>query len=426
MNAELVFVGTELLLGEILNSNAQYLSQRLAELGIDCYYQVTVGDNAERLAGVLRQALGRADVVITTGGLGPTMDDLTKETVAEVLGLPMQLHEPSLRHIEEVFARLGRPMAENNRKQAMNPAGGLVLENRHGTAPGVAIPIPAGADPPRQAVIVLPGPPREMQPMFEQGAVPFLLRMLGEKATTLVARTLRFVGIGESDLETRIRDLIEAQSDPFIAPYAKLGEVHLRLSTKARTREEGLARIAPVEAAIRQRVGGFCYGVDDRPLEAVVGDRLAERGWTVAVAESCTGGLLAKRLTDVPGSSAYFLAGLVTYSNEAKRALLGVPEETLRAFGAVSDETALAMARGVRERTGCTVGVAITGIAGPGGATAEKPVGTVHIAVEGPKGSWVRRYQFPVRDRDNVRQRSAQEALNRLWRYAMFEPPDFV
>lgn len=444
IKAELIFVGTELLLGEILNTNAQYLSQRLAELGIDCYYQVTVGDNAARLAGVLRQSLGRAEVVIATGGLGPTMDDITKETVARVLGLPLELHPPSLERIEETFRRLGRPMSENNRKQALTARGARVLPNDRGTAPGMAVGVPPdwtperseapgwrAADappawPPRRVVIVLPGPPREMVPMFEEGAVPVLLEMLGGEATMLIARTLRFVGIGESDLEHRIRDLMAGQTDPFIAPYAKLGEVHLRLSTKAADRAAGLARIAPVEAAIRERVGGFCYGTDDQTLEQVVGEELRARAMTLAVAESCTGGLLSKRLTDVPGSSDYFLAGLVTYSNAAKESVLAVPAATLGAHGAVSDETALAMAAGARQATGADVAVSVTGIAGPGGGSAQKPVGTVHIAVDGPKGPWVRRHRFPAGDRAAIRERSAQEALNRLWRYLRLAPPHFT
>lgn len=410
MIAELIFVGTELLLGETLNTNAQYLSQRLSELGIDCYHQVTVGDNRDRLAAAVRQALSRADIVITTGGLGPTQDDLTKETVAEVLGLPLELHQPSLDHIVEFFRQRDLVMSENTRKQALLPAGSRVIPNAYGTAPGMI------AERGRRAVAVLPGPPLEMRPMFESTVVPYLEQRLGAGAPRLVIRTLKFCQIGESDLEQQLDDLIRAQTDPNIAPYAKLGEVHLRLSTKAASREAGLARIAPVEQAIRQRVGKFLFGADDETLEEVVGARLRQRGWTLALAESCTGGLLAGRITSVPGSSAYFGWGAVTYANEAKVAQLGVRPETLAAHGAVSAETALEMAAGARRRGQADLAAAVTGIAGPGGGTETKPVGTVYIGLDGPFGPLVRRFSGSG-TRADIRQRSVQEALVSLWRY---------
>ena len=410
MIAELVFVGTELLLGEILNTNAQYLSGRLAELGIDCYHQATVGDNAARLAGVVRQALERSDLVVLSGGLGPTMDDLTKETVAEVLGRPLVLHEPSWHRIEGFFARLGRQPSDNNRKQAMLPQGARALENDVGTAPGVLVEAAA------HTVVLLPGPPGEMKPMFESRVLPYLRERLGDRTVTLVKRTLKFCGIGESAVENRLQDLVGSQSDPNIAPYAKPGEVHLRLSTKARTREEGLARIAPVEEAIRKRLGRYVFGVDEETLESVVGEALRRAGLTLAVAESCTGGLLSRRITDVPGSSRYFLLGAVTYSNEAKQRLLGVSAATLAARGAVSRETAQEMAAGARAAVGADIGLSVTGIAGPGGGTPDKPVGTVHIALVGPRGERHGAHQFSG-GRADVRQRSAQTALTELFQY---------
>jgi nicotinamide-nucleotide amidase len=372
LKAELVFVGTELLLGEILNTNAQYLSQQLALLGIDLYHQQVVGDNAERLAAVFRQALGRCDVVIASGGLGPTMDDLTREVAAEVTGRPLETDQAILADLQAWFAGRGRTMAPNNARQAMVPRGATALLNDRGTAPGLLIPADDG-----KVVILLPGPPIELRPMFEQQVAPYLARQLGATPHVLVSRTLRFIDIGESALEDGLKDLIAAQGDPSIAPYAKTGEVHLRLATKANDQAAGLARIAPVEAEIRRRFGQHIYGVDGTSLEEAVGHLLLERGLSLAAAESCTGGLISKRITDVAGSSAYFGMGLVTYSNEAKMRLLGVPAATLEAYGAVSEETVRAMAEGALRTSGAGIAVAVSGIAGPGGGTPEKPVGTV-------------------------------------------------
>lgn len=408
MKAELVFVGTELLLGQILNTNAQYISRRLADLGVDNYYQTVVGDNWERLAQVLRQALDRSDLVITSGGLGPTLDDITKEVAAEVLGLPLELHQPSLEHLEAFFRRRGREMTENNRKQAMMPRGARVLPNPPGTAPGMI------AERDGKAIAVLPGPPNEMQPMFESGVVPYILEKTGARPLTLVTRTLRFSGIGESALESKLRYLMEQQIDPTVAPYAKLGEVHLRLATKAATREEGLRRLEPLEAEIRARAGRYLYGYDDEPLEGAVGRLLREKGQTVAVAESCSGGILAKRLTDLPGSSDYFLLGAVTYANEAKQAVLGVPPEMLKEHGAVSEPVARAMAEGVRRLAQADWSLSITGIAGPSGGTESKPIGTVWFGLSGPDGTetWTEQLWG---SRDDIRRRSAQTSLTHLW-----------
>lgn len=430
MIAELVFVGTELLLGEILNTNAQFLSQKLSALGIDCYYQSVVGDNEERLAGVLRQALSRADVVITSGGLGPTMDDLTRETTAVVCGLPLELQPDILAGLQAFFAkRTGKPMPENNVRQAMAPRGSKLLLNDRGTAPGLIVPSPEG-----KPVILLPGPPNELRPMFEQQVIPELTRRMGGKPLLLVSRVLRFVDIGESTLEDRLKDLIAAQTDPNIAPYAKLGEVHLRLSTKAASEEEGLAKIQPVEQAIRERVGQHVYATGEQDLAAAVGGLLQERGLTVAAAESCSGGLLAKRLTDEAGSSAHFLAGFVTYSNEAKRTLLGVPAELLAQHGAVSEQVAEAMALGALARSGADLAVAITGIAGPGGATPEKPVGTVCFGLAARAAAGGAPLHGGVRPADlltfsstqqwwgsraDIRERSATQALALIRRYVL-------
>ncbi|MBP2016888.1 nicotinamide-nucleotide amidase [Symbiobacterium terraclitae] len=424
MNAELVFVGTELLLGEILNTNAQYLSQQLSLLGVDVYHQQVVGDNAARLRAVLTQALGRADLVIACGGLGPTDDDITREVAAEVAGRALKLDEGLLRGLEAWFATRGRKMTENNRRQCMVPEGAKVLPNDRGTAPGLIIPAPGGKE-----IVLLPGPPGELQPMFARHVVPYLTARNGGRPMRLVTRTLRFVGIGESALADGLKDLLAGQTDPTIAPYAKTAEVHLRLATRAADQAEGLARIAPVEAEIRARFGRFLYGTDDEDLAAAVGRLLADRGLTLATAESCTGGLVAKRITDVAGSSAYFRMGFVTYASEAKERFLGVPADLIAAHGVVSEPVALAMAQGALERAGADVAVAITGVAGPGGGTPETPVGTVcfGLAARGgaedgrgagalPGGAWTERLWLHG-DREGVRERAAVHALAMVRRY---------
>lgn len=420
--AELVFVGTELLLGEILNTNAQYLSRQLAQLGVDVYHQVVVGDNAARLRAVLSQALSRSDLVIASGGLGPTDDDITREVAAEVTGRPLELDPQLLAQLEIWFARRGRRMAENNRRQCMVPRGARVLPNDRGTAPGLMI--PADGD---KVVILLPGPPGELRPMFEAHVAPYLAARSGGRPLRLVTRTLRFVGIGESALADGLRDLMATQTDPTIAPYAKVAEVHLRLATRAADEAEGYARIAPLEAEIRSRFGRFLYGSDEETLPQAVGRLLAERGMTLSTAESCTGGLVAKWITDVPGSSRYFGTGFVTYANEAKVSLLGVPEELLSAHGAVSEPVARAMAEGALQRSGADVAVAVSGIAGPDGGTPEKPVGTVCFALAGrgrqgdgplPAGTWAETLWLHG-DRDGVRERAAVHALAMVRRYLL-------
>lgn len=410
MIAETVFVGTELLLGEILNTNAQYISQRLAELGIDQYYQVTVGDNAERLAGVLRLALSRADVVITSGGLGPTQDDLTRDAAAEVSGRPLELDEGYLAELQAWFRNRtgGREMPANNARQALVPRGARMMPNPVGTAPGLIVPVG------EKAILLLPGPPHEFRRMLHDHVIPFLTERMGGARLKLFTRTLRLCGIGESSVEQQILDLIQGQSDPSLAPYAKLGEVHLRLATKAPEPAEAEQRFAPLEAEIRRRLGQHLFGVDETTLEEAVGARLRERGWALALAESCTGGLIAKRITDVAGSSDYFRAGYVTYSNEAKIDLLGVRPETLASQGAVSEAAVLEMAAGAARRSGAPVALAVSGVAGPGGGTPEKPVGTVWIGLHLPDGTRARRFQFQG-GRAEVRQWAAQHALAYLW-----------
>jgi len=425
MIAELVFVGTELLLGQILNTNAQFLSQKLSLLGIDNYYQVTVGDNPARVAETLRQALSRADVVITSGGLGPTQDDLTRDVAAEVTGRPLALDSALAAELEGWFRQRGRRMSDNNLRQCLVPHGATVLPNPNGTAPGLVVPAAEN-----KAIILLPGPPNELRPMFDNQVVPYLTGRMDGAPLMLVTRTLRFVDIGESLLEDRLKDIISEQQDPTVAPYAQLAEVHLRLATKAASVEAGLARILPLEERIRERVGKYLYGLNETPLEEAVGQLLRERGLHLTAAESCTGGLLAKRLTDVPGSSDYFVGSFIAYANAAKTGLVGVPAELIAAHGAVSEPVAAAMAEGALNRLAADIALSITGVAGPGGGTATKPVGTVCLGLAARPGAAagkpghgpaeVRTLTLQLwGSRRDVRERSAQNALALLRRYIL-------
>ncbi len=402
MRAEILSIGTELLLGQITDTNAVYLSQRLAELGIPLFFRDTVGDNHERLRETLRLAKSRAELIICTGGLGPTQDDITAEDIAAVFDAPLEMRADARLVVEAFFTARGRAVTEKQLKQAMLPRGALVLPNPNGTAPGFIL------EKDGVIAVAMPGPPHEMEPMWRDGVTPYLRARSGE---TIVSRTLRFCGIGEAALETLLDEVITAQTNPTVAPYAKLAEVHIRVTARAAGEEDAAARIAPVEAAIRARAGQYVYGTDEQTLEEVVGLLLRARGLTLAVAESCTGGGLGARLTNIPGSSEYFLGGVIAYSNALKTKLLGVPAEALAAHGAVSEQTAGAMAAGVIAATGADVGVSITGIAGPGGGTAEKPVGLVYIGVA-QTGQAPRAYRYTMfGSRAAVRLRAAQEAL---------------
>lgn len=406
MNAEIIGVGSELLLGQIANTDAQYLSQRLSELGINVYYHTVVGDNAARLMEVLRLAHQRSDLIITTGGLGPTMDDLTKETVAEFLGIPMVLDQASLNAIHCFFHTLGRHVSQNNKKQAMFPEGSVILPNENGTAPGTIV------EKDGRTYVILPGPPQELEPMFHNHVAPYLL----EKAGYVIhSKVLKIYGMGESDVEETIRDILERQSNPTIAPLAKQGEVTLRLTVRCGKGEDADALLKPVEDEIRERLGDLVYGVDDDTLATVLVRILKEKGKTLALAESCTGGLVAKMVTDVPGSSEVFREGVVTYSNESKESRLHV--HTVPRYGAVSPETAAAMLKGLWETTDADIGAAITGIAGPGGGTDEKPVGLVHIAVGDRNTHTVHTCRF-TRNRERIRLSAAMFTLDKLRRWA--------
>lgn len=372
ITAEVLCIGTEILLGNIINTNSAVISRGLADIGVSLYHHTVVGDNPARLKAALEAAFARSDVVITTGGLGPTYDDLSKETIAEYFGLELVPHEESTARIHCFFSHHGRTMTENNLKQAMIPQGALVLENNNGTAPGVMI------EKDGKIAILLPGPPREMTPMFEQQVLPFLQKRSGR---VLRSHCVYFFGIGESALEAELRTEIEGMQNPTIAPYAKEGEVMLRVTAAATTPEEAEALMQPALELLQKRFPQYIYGVDVDNLQTAAVQALANKNLTVATAESCTGGSVSKRITEVAGSSAVFGCGVTTYANEMKQKLLGVRGETLAQFGAVSPQTAQEMADGVRKLSGADIAVSVTGIAGPGGGTDEKPVGLVYVGV---------------------------------------------
>ncbi len=409
MIVEIVSTGTELLLGQIVNTNAPYMARRLNEVGFDVLFQSTVGDNRVRMTQVLSTALARVDIVITTGGLGPTQGDITKEVTAELLGRPMHLHAPSLENIKSFFASRRLTMTDNNVRQAMIPEGAIVLDNARGTAPGVVI----ATD--KNTVIHLPGPPHEMEHMLENAVIPYLRERFGLQGTIL-SKVLRTYGLGESSLEERIKDYIKCQGNPTIALLARNAEIHVRLTAKASSEAEARALIAGLERQLRERIGEYIFGENEDTLEAVIGRYLTAKNLTLALAESCTGGLVTSRITDVPGSSAYLAGTVVCYSNEIKSSAVGVPAEIIAAHGAVSAETAKAMAEGIRARFGTDLGVSITGIAGPGGAVPGKPVGLVFIAVAGPAGTSCFEHNF-TGQRSFIKHRTALAALNHLRQY---------
>lgn len=407
MDAEIIGVGSELLLGQIANTDAQYISQKLSQLGINVFYHTVVGDNSQRLKEILKIAVSRADLIITTGGLGPTMDDLTKETIAEFLGIPMELHQPSVEHIEEYFTKRGRTVSPNNYKQAYFPKGSIVLPNNHGTAPGAIL------EHNNKIFIILPGPPRELQPMFKEHVIPYLEDKSSEK---IVSRVLKIYGIGESDMEEKIKNLLINQSNPTIAPLAGASELSIRLTAKTSRNEDPYKLIQPIEEEIRERLGDVVYGIDSDTLEGVVVKLLIESGKTIATAESCTGGLIAERITSIPGASQVFIQGIVAYSNQSKIERLKVLKDTIAKYGAVSQQTAEEMVKGIIETSGADIGVAVTGIAGPGGGTEDKPVGLVYIGIGDRKGFIaVNRYNL-LGDRKRVQQSSASIALDSIRR----------
>jgi nicotinamide-nucleotide amidase len=411
MSAEIICVGTELLLGDILNSNSQYLAQQLAQLGIPHYYQTVVGDNPERLKQVIEIAISRAQILIFTGGLGPTPDDLTCETIADFFGVPLIERPEIIADITKKFAQRGRSMTPSNRKQALIPQGADILPNPSGTAPGII-----WQPRPNVTIFTFPGVPSEMHQMWSETAVPFLKNQ-GWGKEIIYSRSLKFWGIGESALAEKVAPYFNLPN-PTVAPYAGKGEVRLRISAKAPTKEVAEALISPVEKQLKDIAGWDYYGADDDTLAAVLGRLLRANTETLSVAESCTGGGLGQMLTDISGSSDYFWGGVIAYDNSAKVRLLGVKPEDLDKFGAVSATVAEQMATGVKNRLSTTWGLSITGIAGPTGGTDTKPVGLVYIGLAGPQDQVTSfEYRFgAMRGRALIRHVSANTALDLLRR----------
>lgn len=386
MTVEIICVGTELLLGNIVNTNAAFLAEKCAEAGLTCYYQTVVGDNAGRLRQTIELAMTRSDIILFSGGLGPTKDDLTKETVAEVLGLPMVEDALSRKNIEDYFALRDKIPTENNWKQALIPEGSAAIQNPNGTAPGII------AEKDGKKLILMPGPPSELHPMFTDSVMPYLCKM---EKHVIASVTVKIVGIGESRAETMISDLMDQQTNPTLAPYAKICEVHLRVTAKADSYEEAMALNAPMVDEIKRRFGNAVYTTDvNVTLEKAITDLLIHKNMTMTCAESCSGGMIAARMVNVPGVSSVFKGGFVTYANEAKQALLGVREETLTKYGAVSEQTALEMVCGAAKAMNTDTAISVTGIAGPDGGTKEKPVGLVYIGCYVKGKTLVREHHF--------------------------------
>jgi len=401
MVAQIICVGTELLLGDVVNTNAADIARMLARLGIGVYHQSVVGDNPERLSQELDDAFSRCDLVLLTGGLGPTYDDLTKQTVARWFGKPLVLDREEERKLRSFFEHTGRTMTENNLQQVMMPEGCIVLQNPNGTAPGCII------EGEGKAAVMMPGPPREMRPMLEGPVFDWLQRRTD---SVFVSRTLNFFGIGESALESRVREEISHMENPTVAPYAKPGEVQLRITARGKDEAACRALIAPVEKELRDRFGKYCYGADYHVLQEAVVDVYRARGLHLSAAESCTGGLVASRIVEIPGASEMFEYGAVAYGDAAKRALLGVSAETLARHTAVSAECAAEMANGVRALSGADVGVATTGYAGPGGET----VGLVYVAAANAQRTIVREFHLArgrADDREQIRLMASSWAL---------------
>lgn len=406
MKAEIIAIGTEILLGDIINSNAQYLAQELATLGIDMFYQQVVGDNENRIIHAFDEAYSRSDIIITTGGLGPTDDDITKEIAAKYFNKELLPDEISIQKIKGYFKSRERKMTENNLKQGLIPQDAIVINNNNGTAPGVII------EENNKIMIILPGPPKEMKPMFEETVRPYLENM---SDSVLVSKMIRILGIGESAVAEEVKDLMDIQTNPTIAPYAKEVGVTLRLTAKAENKEEAEKLILPIEKIITDRLGENVYATEDISIEDVVAKLLIEKKLTIATAESCTGGMIASTLINYPGISEVFLEGAVTYSNEAKHKRLGVKNETLDKYGAVSEETAREMAIGIAKTAGTDVSIVTTGIAGPEGGTDEKPVGLVYIGVYVSGEVKVKKYIFNG-NRSRIRLQATMMSLDMLRR----------
>ncbi|MBQ2903524.1 MAG: competence/damage-inducible protein A [Clostridia bacterium] len=398
---EILSVGTEILLGDILNTNSKYLSTELAKLGISVLRHTTVGDNHERLSAALKTALGRSDIVIATGGLGPTADDITRDVCCEVMGFELTFDKKIADGIKGYFASKGYEMPESNLRQAYVPVGGTVFENNHGTAPGL------GLKKDGKCVVILPGPPYEMAPMYQESVIPYLAEY-AEGA--IVSHTVRTMGIGESAMAEMCADLLENEN-PTVAPYAKKGEALLRVTAKAESEAEAEKLCAPIIEEIKSRLGGYVYGIDSESIEQRVVELLKESGLKIATAESCTAGYIPKRITDIAGASNIFEFGAVTYSNKMKINILGVNPVTIEKYGVYSEETAREMAAGIRRLSGADIGISVTGIAGPDG-DGEKPAGLCFVALDAKDRQICEKIETGKSDREYNRYVTASRALN--------------
>lgn len=399
---EIISVGTELLLGDILNTDAQFLAQELAKLGLGVLHQSVIGDNHDRLLKALGQAAERSDIIILSGGLGPTPDDITKEVACEFFSKELVLHEESLERMTKYFKNKGLDMPESNKKQAMLPADCVVFENNNGTAPGL------GMEKDGKHILLLPGPPRELKPMFTESAVPYL-KQFSDKV--IISHNIRTFGIGESAMSQEVEDLLDSEN-PTVAPYAKDGEALLRVTAMADNEEEAEKLCAPVIEEIRSRLSDYIYGIDYTCIEEAVVEMLKEKGLKLATAESCTGGLIGKRITNISGASSVFDCGIISYSNEIKHKILGVNEDDLKKYGAVSEQVAKQMATGVLKLSGADIAVSVTGIAGPLSDGTNKPVGLSYIALADKDNVWVKELNTGRKDRDYNRYVNASNALN--------------
>ncbi len=400
---EILSVGTELLLGSIVNTDAQLLSRELSKIGLNVYYHTVVGDNPARLTQAVETARSRADIIITTGGLGPTCDDLTKQTLSRVFQRPLVMHEDIALQLRDWFRGRGQDMTDNNLQQALLPQDCTVFPNDCGTAPGCAF------ENDGVHVLMLPGPPHECEAMFLAQAVPYLTALSQD---VIVSHTLKIFGIGESKLESLLRDQMESMSNPTLAPYAKYGECELRVTAKAASPAGAEALMAPVLAGLQNLLGDMIYGMDVPSLEQVVLDLLNRSHCTLGSAESCTGGLIAKRMTDLSGSSAVFRGGVVSYCNQVKADVLHVPEDLLAAYGAVSPQVAKSMAENARKVLGCDLAVSATGVAGPGPDADGNPAGLVYVGLAAGDGTHVLRLNIANADRDRVRTTAAHHAFD--------------
>lgn len=414
MRAEIVCIGTELLLGDTINTNATWLAKQLKELGVDLYYVSTIGDNRLRIEEVLKTAYSRSDLILITGGLGPTEDDLTREMISLVTERPLVFHQDLAEGIEERFRHFKRPMTASNLRQAYLPEGAQPIINRAGTAPGVYLKT-------EQAIfIALPGVPREMKINFSEEALPKLKEELPAEEV-IFSRLLRMCGIGESTMEDKVKDLIQNQTTPTIAPYAGQNEVYLKVTVKAPNREKGQEMMKEMITELYQRLSPYIYGEDEETLELVIGRILRKKKLLLVLAESCTGGLISHRLTNIPGSSAYIDRSFVTYSNRAKIQQLGISAEIIERSGAVSRETAKAMVKGALANSDAQIGLAVTGIAGPGGGTPKKPVGLVYCAIGNHSGRLIVNEFNLTGQREWIKFSASQYALYYLWKFIQDE-----